>query len=209
MQFFEGEENFSWRVLGVESFVIMLSVLLGFTLNGWRQSSSELETVEAALRSIAAEVHYNEQRLENLLPYYRAMRDTLQHLLAVKGGDTPIEIDTLSAFRGWKIPLLRASAFQTARSTGALSQTDFDFANMVFRLYNIQDFYTEFTDALTKPILMSRFKFVEQWSKAFAGLANNGEGLYRRYNELLNTLREEHGIDVEQNTSADSTRAEP
>ncbi len=40
MQFFR-DEDFSWRIIAVESVVIMLSVFLAFVLTGWRQSSKQ------------------------------------------------------------------------------------------------------------------------------------------------------------------------
>ncbi len=201
---FESDTNFSWRVLAIESLVIMLSILLGFTLNGWRQSASEQEAIDAALQSIAAEVRQNKQELEEHLPYYRTMRDTLEYLASVRGEETAIETGEIPGFRGYNIPLLRASAFQAARSTGTLSDMEFELANTLSSIYYFQSFYTDLIDKLTTGLVMDNFKNVGQWQMVFALMANNGDFPADLYSEMQNTLSEEY--EIEESASADAAR---
>ncbi len=207
MQFFEGDENFSWRVLAIESLVIMLSVLLGFMLNGWRTSQGEQETVDAALQSIAAEVRYNKRELEQHLPYYRSMRDTLAYLASVRREDTAIETSEIPGFRGYDIPVLRPSAFETARSTGVLSDMEFELADALFSTYRIQTLYTGLLEKLTTGFIMGNFETIENWWMVFALMANNGGFAHESYPELLELLSEKYDIEVPEAESADTTRA--
>ena len=223
MQFFN-DEDFSWRILAVEAVVIMLSVLLGFTLNGWRQSASEQETVDAALQSIAAEVQQNRSEMIRHLPYYRTMRDTLRYLAQQHGDSTIIQRSDILGFRGIKIPLLRSSAFETARSTGALSNMEFRLADALSSTYDYQRVYNGYIDNLTRIVVtdgFASFETIRDWSRMFTLLYNNGVSLMGKnmrgakeenpritsYPALLDTLSERHGVEVAPLASTDSTRA--
>lgn len=205
MQFFQ-DEHFSWKVLAVEAVVIMLSVVLGFTLNGWREAQGEQATVEAALQGIAEEVQHNQREIRPLTPYYRTMRDTLARLSAERGDEkTPVGImevaKQIPGFGGLKIPMLRASAFETARSTGAISLMDFELADALYAAYQRQQYYESLIEDLQTELIAGDLETLEDWRRAFTVLANNGVDLYP---DLLKRLSEEHGITEAQ---ADSTRA--
>ena len=223
MQFFN-DEDFSWRVLAVESVVIMLSVLLGFTLNGWRQSASEQETVDAALQSIAAEARQNRNEMKRHLPYYRTMRDTLRQLAQQRGDSTNLQPSEIPGYRGVQIPLLRGSAFETARSTGALSNMEFHLADAVSSTYDYQRTYNGYLDKLTGVVVtegFEGFETIRDWYRMFSLLYNNGVSLMGKnmrgakaenpritsYPALLNMLSEEHDVEVQRRVPAGSTRA--
>lgn len=160
MQFFR-DEHFSWKVLLVESFVIMLSVFLAFVLSGWRRTSEEEKTVRKAMKSIAAEVSYNQNRMQMLLPEYKFMRDTLFHILKVKGEAAPMELTELPSDKGFTIPVFQSSAFETAQSTGALAAMDFEVAQKIFSAYRYQKLYADLVDQLITGLIMDKFNTVE------------------------------------------------
>lgn len=205
MQFFN-DEGFSWRVLAAESVVIMLSVLLGFTLNGWRESASQQETVDAALQSIAAEAQQNIRELEDRQPYYRSLRDTLAHLMAEKGPESPLRMQEVPGLHTIDLPELRTSSFEAVRSTGALSNMDFDLANTISEVYGLHDLYRRGIDQPTNRFLMGEFDTVGDYFRYYAMRINMGKRLPQRYAQLLSEL-EERGVEIAPRAGADSLQA--
>ena len=211
MQFFEGDENFSWRVLGVESFVIMLSVLLGFTLNGWRTSQGEQETVEAALRSIAREMRFNKRQLEDKLPYYRAMAAAFDSLESTIDEELiltrEVAFERIPGYTGLDVPILRT--YRTALATGAFSKMDFELANSISTIYTVQNLYSNIIGKFITATLNDHIEKVGDHETMFGEFEQVGEDLNDAYAELLKALAEERGIAAAEVESTDSTRTEP
>lgn len=211
MQFFQ-DEHFSWKILAVESVVIMLSVVLGFMLNGWRESRSEQERVQRGLQSIAVEVERNQREIAPLNPQYQAVRDSLQRLASEVGRETRIEPEEIPGFKGWRIPFLRSSSFETASSTGVLAAMEYDLADVLNATYRQQRFYNDIVDNITTGLVMNEFDTVEDWLYVYNILGNNAPfPSDRTYDDLLQILAEEHGVRPVSSSSAlrDSARTAP
>lgn len=204
MQFFR-DEDFSWRILAIESIVIMLSVLLAFVLTGWRESSEQQKTVEKALKSITIEIQYNQSRMERVLPYYKQMADTLNELLKEKGGNTPFSMVRNPDFPGVKFLSLQNSAWQTLKSTGVLTEMKFEVANQLSAIYRKQKGYTFILESLTKALIMGELNTLKDWWMAYGVLTDNSEFAPNLYPDMLRLLKEEYDIAYNSVEPSDST----
>lgn len=203
MKFFK-DKDFSWRVLLIESLVIMLSVLLGFMLNSWRQNNDQQKTVQKALKSIAIEVRYNQNQMQRLLPEYKFMRDTLHHISMLKGGKTPMKMTELPAGAKFSMPALRSPAFETAQSSGAMAAMDFETAQKIWTVYNFQKLYADLINQLTTGLILEKFNTVQDWQLAFKLLAGNGALVSKLYPDVLHQLEKEYDISILESASVDS-----
>jgi hypothetical protein len=128
------------RRLGIESLLIVLSVLLGFAANQWHESRSERDLAAQALESFRTEVRQNLAVVEAVQPLHLAMAKRLE---AAAGQSKPGEaaFDALRAempAEGISVPSLSNAAWEAATSTGALRFIGYDRAARVSRTYAVQ-----------------------------------------------------------------------
>lgn len=200
MQFFQ-DEHFSWKILLIESFVIMMSVVLGFYLTGWRQEVAQEKKLDKALESIYSEIQYNQSRMEKLMPYYNVMSDTLEYLMDKKGGETALSLKEIPGFNTFKLPVLQVSAFKTAQANGILSNMDYELARNIFKVYNLQRKYKETINQITQGFISGDFDTVRDWFNVFEILAGRIYLVEIYYPELLKKMQEEYNVKVQERIS--------
>lgn len=148
-------DQVSWPVLLIEMIVIMVSVVLGFALNEWRQDRAQMEAVDHAKGVILTELEQNLRHTEQRQAYYETMADTLAVMAEREGDAAPLGPDV------WEVgvePLFfRTGGYETARATGALSNMDFDVLEAVVTAYHVQEGY----EAVAWRI--SEWQFDERW----------------------------------------------
>lgn len=66
-----------WPELVVEAVLVILSVLLALTLNGWRQNEFHEDLAAQALRNIEDQIRTNKTEVEGALAYHEALLDDL------------------------------------------------------------------------------------------------------------------------------------
>lgn len=201
MQFFQ-DEHFSWKILIIESFVIMMSVVLGFYLTGWRQEVAQEKKLDKALESIYSEIQYNQSQVEDLLPYYQTLRDTLDYLREKKGEGASLSLIEIPGFHGFKIPLLQNSAFETAQANGVFSSVDYDLTRKIFEIYNGQQRYEKSIDQITNGLILGEFDTVWDWYIVFRILGDSGKATKYYYSELLKTMQEKYNVQVQKKISS-------
>ena len=139
----------------LEAALIVLGVLLGLTLNQWRETRNDDQRAALALRQIEDEIRYNLAQVESSLPNHQAFRDSVGVMLQrfrehpeILNGFTIFTIR--SNFTGFKAPLLQTTAWQLAQNTGTINHFDYEQAAELSKLYAQQAFYQKKLDRLSE-----------------------------------------------------------
>ena len=61
----------------VQSVMIVLSILLALWVDQWKQHRAEQQLATVSLSNFLHEVQQNQARLDDILPYHRAVRSVL------------------------------------------------------------------------------------------------------------------------------------
>lgn len=127
----------------VQSVMIVLSILLALWVDEWKQHRAEQQLVNVSLRNFLHEVQQNEARLDDILPYHRAMRSIVKELETSKSVNTPAEFESAIGVDGMRPPFLLTTAWQTALATGALQKMDYETVSALSLTYTLQDRFRE------------------------------------------------------------------
>jgi len=135
-------ESISWGVLVVEMTAIMLSVVLGFMLNEWRQERAERAAAERASTILVRELETNLQITEGRRSQFLPFRDTLAVLAEQEGDDAALEPGRVGMTN---LPpyVFMDGAYEAARASGALSAMDFRTIEAITRAYSIQQIWRD------------------------------------------------------------------
>jgi hypothetical protein len=134
-------ENNAWSTLAIESVLIVLSIVLGFLVTEWRQSSENAALAQTARESILSEVEENYRRVRRARQYHETMSDTLG---SVEDIDTAAQIisDGFQGQSGVANPAtVQSAAWEMAQSTGAVRHMSWDDVNALARVYTRQQLY--------------------------------------------------------------------
>ncbi len=126
--------------LAVEGALIVVSIVLGFVVNEWRQSLADRDLAAAALERFEAEIQGNLGVMEPQIAAHRSWIDALARPGATEGTRTAFE----AIFRNRPgdpanvRPLSRA-AWDAAVSTGTLRLLDYETAAKLSEIYVAQE----------------------------------------------------------------------
>ncbi len=127
----------------VQSVMIVLSILLALWVDEWKQHRAEQQLAQVSLTNFLHEVQQNEARLDDILPYHRAMHSMVKELEAGRGVSTPAEFESAVGVDGMRPPFLLTTAWQTALATGALQKMDYETVSALSLTYTLQDRFRE------------------------------------------------------------------
>lgn len=192
------KHSISPAVLLIEVVAIFLSLSLAFLINEWRQNARDIATANHALTSIRTELLTNKGFIENRLPYYRQMRDTLTEILKTSGEDVLVSEVELKGYRGVMPPLIRKSSLETAQSIGAFTNIKYQVADHIGMVYAFQDFYRDIIDKYITALTNGNLKSVRSLLNFFNELIVVGEELTRAYGDLLSKMAEIEGVAEEE-----------
>jgi hypothetical protein len=82
-----------FETLAVETFSVVLGVLLALGANAWREDRRHAADAHHALETIRAELATNRDAIRAKLPYHRAMHDSLAALVASQYEDELARLD--------------------------------------------------------------------------------------------------------------------
>lgn len=118
----------------VETFSVVLAVLLALGINGWRERRAEAQLAADALAKLVTEVEGNRDRLTNILPQQRARAESLQSGIdAIEAGNEPgVNIGLIAE-------QLRSAAWETALLTDAARHMDFEVVSQLSDIYKLQE----------------------------------------------------------------------
>ena len=135
----------------VETFSVLLGVLLALLINAWVQKRQTQDKVDEAMAGIRQELRVNQQTLDARGAYYQ---DLIEHAdAALKAPNPPAYCDELPQWHGIYSPtesqLLRA-AYDTATASGVFADMDFEtirrIANLYAQLGRYETYYAKTVD---------------------------------------------------------------
>lgn len=117
-------DRIPWVQLGVESVLVVLSVLFALTLDAWYNHTQEQERVRRALRGIHAELVENKKSLAFRVSHHRPMVDTFM-------------TDSLSFRQPISLRLIdvNTQAWETAQHMGAVGLMNYEMASHISSVY--------------------------------------------------------------------------
>ncbi len=131
----------------IEIFAIIIGVMLGFLVNEWRENRNNQKIVENALGSIAAEFQYNHQRMVQTFDYYHGFIQAIDSLNQAGEPVRDMYGYQLDNWTGAMPPMLRSSSYQMTLTTGIFKDMDFETANTLAFIYNLQSLLEKLDDS--------------------------------------------------------------
>lgn len=192
------------RMLLFESTLIVLSVLLGFSLQAWGERRANARIARAAIESFRAEIQTNLNTLQRVQPKHAEFAERLAEAIVdstSRSAETAFDVFARTMPEGGlDTPPLREAAWETAMSTGALSLLDYDLAAVLSETYLIQRSTLAPTLALLRERLIAPANFESREHRA----------LLRVHQMMLNELagQEAYLIDVYGNALARLSEAD-
>lgn len=116
-----------WLKLGVETFFVVLGVLLALALDEWRQGRRDQEVVRLALQNIRQEIQGNRIEARRALAHHH---DLLRRLEATPGIGVAL-----------KPAMIRNNAWQAAQSSQAAARMHFSSVAAFSKMEELQDAY--------------------------------------------------------------------
>ena len=172
---------------------VSFAVLIALLVNQWREDHNNGKLAEKAIYNIKRELQENKDVMANLIPSHKS---TLAHIDSVIGRKEN-NISTVDSIISIDVTLISSSAWEMAKITNAIFYLDFDDANKMAKVYNLQSYYESI---LKQFILKNSYSYQSDQDLEF--LKNNKqfletiipleEGLQNYFNLLLkNVLVEE------------------
>jgi len=149
----------------VETFSVLLGVLLALLINNVVQARQTRHKVEEAQASIRAELEGDRKRLAVMNDYYHLINSKLE--AAEKAQQPLAQCDDLAEWKGLITPLLLRASYDTAASSGVFADMPFAQTSRIAGLYAELARYEAFA-----------YK-VEDWMVS-QSLASHGEGFEAR-----------------------------
>ncbi len=142
--------KFSRQVLdhSIQGLLIFASVFVAFWLSEVRESRKNQKIATNALENIASEMRYNHQQMVRSFNYHYPMLLVLDSIQK-NHPETLDELKMLNLpeWRGFSLPMLRSSAYQTMLSSGITKDVPLIIANELALVYNFQTVIERFDDA--------------------------------------------------------------
>jgi hypothetical protein len=144
--------RFSWptwlaRVL-LESFFIMLSILLALAVDNWTESRRHQRLAQQSLQIFEREIRQNLAAVDGNAPYHKGLRSVVAGAIVNPAGAA----DMRSIVEGLKPVRLRSSAWETAVASGALTHVDVETISGLSLTYSIQERFRQLSMAAAQRV---------------------------------------------------------
>jgi hypothetical protein len=185
-----------------ESALIVVSILLAFLLNEWRENRVHREAVRVATSNFQAEIEANLESVEAVLPYHRTVVESIRGVLAEP--ERMRELETVPFLelgeqimpRGLVPPDLRHTAWETALARGTLAFMSYETISALARAYQTQQHgvgttWPKITEAVLSPEFFAPGRLEQNlrfFLLAFNELAAQEEMLAAVYRETLASI---------------------
>jgi hypothetical protein len=131
--------------LGLDSGMIILSVLLALAASSWTDTRREHALVAQARTSFSGEIRENRSRLDKALPYHQQLTTAVMTADSVGGVTSYAEWRRRVPFwSGFKTPDVASTAWQTAIATGALAHMSYKDVAALSNAYTLQGKFDSF-----------------------------------------------------------------
>jgi hypothetical protein len=140
-----------WRDHLIQGVLIFASVLLAFWLSELRAKQHKRAVVEASMQNLSDELTFNHSQLVKAYGYYETLLaevrsyDSLPEALPATGRE-------LKSWRGFRMPMIRTSAYETVINSGIIR--DFEFADhrAISYIYAMQGVVHDFDELLVEQV---------------------------------------------------------
>ncbi|MDQ2889816.1 MAG: hypothetical protein M3R65_04570 [Gemmatimonadota bacterium] len=127
----------------VQSIAVTVSILLALWVGQWKERRTERNLARESMENFVSEIHQNELRMDDVLPYHEALQSNLQQVEAAHSIHTQADFQSAIGIDGLRPPSLLQTAWQTAIATGALTHLDYETVAALSLTYTLQDRFRE------------------------------------------------------------------
>jgi type II secretory pathway pseudopilin PulG len=134
-------EAISIAELGVQTFAVVLGILLALAIDGWRKDRETRESVTAAMSAVHAELAANNAQITQTDARLHKLVDALGADEKTAAPEKPC--NEYENWNGIGLPVLLDAAYQTTIATQAFAHTDFARAQTIAQAYGLQRLYID------------------------------------------------------------------
>lgn len=179
-------ESISLAEIAVQTFSVVLGVLLALAIGEWSRDREEYRQVEAALGALRAEIEANRVELAHGLKFISDSDAEMAEKAKEAASPAPRPCIETPGWHGVSYPLLLDSAYQTAIATQTLAHMDFAQAQRAARVYGKQRDFQKYIEHVIDFLGAERPMPVESCRYVLAGEErNNLQRLDSAYAEFL------------------------
>jgi hypothetical protein len=159
-------ESISLAEVAVQTFAVVLGILLALAIGEWSKDREERQQVTAAVRALRAEVESNRAEIANALKHIAQSDAEMADKAKSATSSEPRPCTETPGWHGLAYPLLLDTAYQTAIGTQILAHMDFDRAQIVAHVYGEQHVFQKYLDhavdftATGKPMTVESCRYV-------------------------------------------------
>lgn len=175
--------------LVIQIISVTIGVFFGFVISNWSENRRESYKQDLLIKNIEAEINSNKIKVENIIDYHIAVRDSSRHYL--KQNDT--NHTSLTFFKGVNTVTFDNSAYQTGIQTGLFNTMSLDLIQSINEIYTKQRSYEDFANLLLAGLInmdsedngMSAKKLAKFLSISMTDLAIKEQELSQIYDKTL------------------------
>lgn len=142
-----------WRDHLIQGVLIFASVLLAFWLSELRAKQHNRAVVEASMQNLSDELAFNHNQLVKAYGYYEAFLAEVRSYDSLPG-DRPTTGRELKSWRGFRMPMIRTSAYETVINSGIIRDFEFDDHRAISYIYAMQGVVHDFDELLVEQVLI-------------------------------------------------------
>ena len=116
---------------------VSFAVLIALLVNQWREDHNNGKLAEKAIFNIKQELHENKDAMDILIPSHKSILSQIDSIIGRKEKN----ISTVDSNISIDVTLISSSAWEMAEITNAIFYLDFDDANKMAKVYNLQSYY--------------------------------------------------------------------
>ena len=177
----------------IESALIVISILVALGLDEWRQKREDAETAQQALSNFISEIHQNQARVDDAVPFNKGLLDVLKR--RYEGGGINSVNEFVIMVESYTPLVLQSTAWETALATGSLAKMEYNLVSALSLTYSLQNRYQLATRSgvanLTSPQNLSADKLdlaIYNAVRYLNGITNMEQELAVVYFEVTNVL---------------------
>lgn len=116
---------------------VSFAVLIALLVNQWREDHNNGKLAEKAIYNIKQELQENKDVLAILIPSHQSTLSQIDSVIEKKENNNSSDDSIISI----NVTLISSSAWEMAEITNAIFYLDFDDANKMAKVYNLQSYY--------------------------------------------------------------------
>ena len=149
-------ESISVAELGVQTFAVVLGILLALAIDDWRKERETRESTAAAMSAVRAELESNHEQVAESHERLHALVDALANDEKAGAGAEKKPCNEYKDWDGIGVPVLLDAAYQTTIATDVFAHTDFSRAQSIAQAYGLQHIYLNERDRVVDLLLRAQ-----------------------------------------------------